>query len=76
MVGEGHRASQVFDNIRALFGKTDKGHEPINMNEITLGVLTHSRWRVERSQYYDSHRADVRTAACHGPSGSIAGGPS
>jgi signal transduction histidine kinase len=39
MVGESHRANQVFDNIRALFGRGDKGYEPIDVNEITLGVL-------------------------------------
>jgi signal transduction histidine kinase len=39
MVGESHHASQVFDNLRALFGKVGKGDEPIDVNEITLGVL-------------------------------------
>jgi signal transduction histidine kinase len=39
MVGESHRASQVFDNIRALFGRADKGSEPIDVNEIALEVL-------------------------------------
>jgi len=34
-----HRASQVFDNIRILFGKADQGHEPIDVNELALGVL-------------------------------------
>ena len=39
MVRDSHRASQVFDNLRALFGKADRGHEPIDINELTLGVL-------------------------------------
>lgn len=39
MVGETHRASQVFDNIRALFGKADQGHEPIDVNELVGGVM-------------------------------------
>ena len=39
MIGESHRASQVFDNILALFGKADKGHEPVDVNEITSEVL-------------------------------------
>ena len=39
IVGESHRASQVFDNILALFGRADKGHEPVDMNEITSEVL-------------------------------------
>jgi two-component system, NtrC family, sensor kinase len=39
IVRDSHRASQVFDNIRALFGKADQGHEPLNMNALILGVL-------------------------------------
>jgi signal transduction histidine kinase len=39
MVGDSHRASQVFDNIRALFGRADQGHEPVDVNAMTLGVL-------------------------------------
>jgi signal transduction histidine kinase len=34
------RASQVFDNIRALFGKADDGHEPINANQLIRNVVT------------------------------------
>ena len=40
MIGDSHRASQVFDNLRALFGKSDEGHEPINANELILDVVT------------------------------------
>ena len=29
-----------FDNIRALFGKADEGHEPINANELIRDVVT------------------------------------
>jgi two-component system NtrC family sensor kinase len=39
MVQGSHRASKVFDNIRALFGKADQGHEPIRLNKLALGVL-------------------------------------
>jgi two-component system, NtrC family, sensor kinase len=39
IISDSHRASQVFDNIRALFGKVDEGHELIDMNEIVLEVL-------------------------------------
>jgi signal transduction histidine kinase len=39
MVRDSHRASQVFDNIRALFGKTDEGHKPFNMNKLARDVL-------------------------------------
>src|SRR5262249_20105428 len=30
----------VFDNIRALFGKAEKGHEPVDVNHLIRGVLT------------------------------------
>jgi two-component system, NtrC family, sensor kinase len=39
MVGDSHRASGVFDSIRALFGKGDRGQEPIDMNALVRGVL-------------------------------------
>ena len=39
IISNSHRASQVFDNIRAFAGKVDKGHELIDMNEIVLEVL-------------------------------------
>jgi signal transduction histidine kinase len=39
MVSDSHRASQVFDNIRALFGKADQGHAPIDVNALTHTVL-------------------------------------
>ncbi len=34
-----HRASEVFDNIRALFGSADQVREPIDVNEMVLGSL-------------------------------------
>ncbi len=40
MVSESHRASQVFDNIRALFEKAEQGHEPINVNDLIRSVLS------------------------------------
>lgn len=39
MISEGHRTSDVFDSIRALFKKTDQGRQAIDLNEIVLGVL-------------------------------------
>ncbi len=39
MVVNSHRASEVFDNIRALFGRADRGQEPIDVNKLALGVL-------------------------------------
>jgi C4-dicarboxylate-specific signal transduction histidine kinase len=40
MISDSHRASQVFDNIRALFGKGDAGYEPIDVNDLIQGVLS------------------------------------
>jgi signal transduction histidine kinase len=39
MVKDSHRASQVFDNIRALFGRADQKHEPIDVNDLARDVL-------------------------------------
>ena len=39
IIGGSHRASQIFDNIRALFGKADAGQEPINANELIVDVV-------------------------------------
>jgi len=36
---ESHRTSEVFDSFRALFGKVDQERQPIDMNELILGVL-------------------------------------
>jgi two-component system, NtrC family, sensor kinase len=40
IIRDSHRASEVFDNIRALFGKGDAGYEPIDVNELIRGVLS------------------------------------
>ena len=34
-----HRASQIFDSFRALFGRTGQGETPIDVNEMVLEVL-------------------------------------
>ncbi len=47
IVQDSHRASKVFDNIRALFGKADRGHEPIDVNQLALGVLQMLREELE-----------------------------
>ncbi|MGC2075111.1 MAG: histidine kinase dimerization/phospho-acceptor domain-containing protein [Xanthobacteraceae bacterium] len=40
LIGDSHRASQLFDNIRALFGKADEGHESIDANQLIRAVVT------------------------------------
>ena len=37
---DSHRASEVFNNIRALFGKDDAGYESIDVNDLIQGVLS------------------------------------
>jgi signal transduction histidine kinase len=38
-VNDSHRASEIFDSIRALFGKADPGHEPIDVNDLVHSVM-------------------------------------
>lgn len=39
IVSETHRASQVFDSFRDLFGRADRKQEPIDVNGLVLEVL-------------------------------------
>ncbi len=39
MISDGHRTSEVFDGIRALFQKTDQGRQPVDVTEIVREVL-------------------------------------
>jgi signal transduction histidine kinase len=43
MVSDTHRTSDVFDGIRALFGKSDQKRLQVDVNKIVLGVLESSR---------------------------------
>jgi signal transduction histidine kinase len=43
IISDGHRTSEVFDGIRALFRKVDQGRQPVDVNAIILGVLRSSR---------------------------------
>jgi signal transduction histidine kinase len=47
IVSESHRASQIFDNIRALFRSTDLKHRAIDVNEIALESLRILRGELE-----------------------------
>jgi signal transduction histidine kinase len=38
-VNDSHRASEIFDSIRALFGKADLGHEPVDVNDLVRDVM-------------------------------------
>lgn len=39
IIADSHRASQIINDIRALFTRTDRGHEPIDVNEIVFQAL-------------------------------------
>jgi signal transduction histidine kinase len=39
IIGDCHRTSEVFESIRALFRSVDQEKQPIDVNEIILGVL-------------------------------------
>ena len=39
IVANSHRASQLINNTRALFAKTDRGREPTDLNKIAVQVL-------------------------------------
>jgi signal transduction histidine kinase len=39
VIAAGHRISQILDDIRNLFGKTERAPGPVNVNELALGAL-------------------------------------
>ena len=59
MVSDSHRASQVFDNLAALFGKGEQRHEPLDLNELAESVLDMLR--------QDLNDRGVRVAAALAP---------
>jgi signal transduction histidine kinase len=48
IIRDAHRASEVFDGIRALFRKVDQRRQPIDLNEITLEVLQSLRGELKQ----------------------------
>ena len=38
-VNDSHRASEIFDSIRALFGTSDRSREPIDLNDLVRSVM-------------------------------------
>jgi signal transduction histidine kinase len=55
LLRDSHRVEQVFDSLRALFGKSGHGHELINANEVALEAL-----RIFRDELRN-HRIIART---------------
>jgi signal transduction histidine kinase len=39
VIAAGHRINQILDDIRTLFGKTQRAAGPVNMNDLVLGAL-------------------------------------
>ena len=39
VISDAHRAGQVLDNLRILFGKVDREQEPIDLNKIAVGAM-------------------------------------
>jgi len=55
IVSESRRAGEIFDNIRALFGKTGAAKQPVDVNEVAREALRHLTREI------DAHRIVVRT---------------
>jgi signal transduction histidine kinase len=39
VIAGGHRIGQILEDIRALFGRTERAAGPVNMNDLALGAL-------------------------------------
>ncbi len=39
IIAAGHRASQILDDIRKLFGSDERAHDPVDLNALILSVL-------------------------------------
>jgi signal transduction histidine kinase len=59
MVANSHRASEVFDNIRALFGESNRAPEPVDVKELTLNVL--ESLREELGEHGITSRAELKS---------------
>jgi signal transduction histidine kinase len=60
IVTASHRASEVFDNIRVLFGSADQRQQPIDVNEMVIGALRALRGEL------DDHGVTTRTELTSG----------
>lgn len=49
-VGDSHRISGVFDSLRALFGKPDRGKELVDVNETAIEALRYLRWQLRNHE--------------------------
>ena len=51
-VGDSHRISGVFDSLRALFGKPDRGKELVDVNETAIEALRYLRWQLRNHEIF------------------------
>jgi signal transduction histidine kinase len=71
MVSDAHRASQVFDNIRALFGKANQAHAAIDLNELALAVLEALRDELKAHDITTQAALEAETPLVMGHSGQL-----
>ena len=64
MIDNSHRASEVFDGVRALFGKVDAERQPVDLNELTIEVLESLEGEIKKITVHNSLRTDCRAPAC------------
>jgi signal transduction histidine kinase len=65
IVSESHRAGQILDDIRSVFKNADQGREPIDMNEVAIGVLRTLRGELE--EHGITTRVELTTELPHVP---------
>ena len=74
MVRNSHRASGIFDNLRALFGSTNSGYERLDVNELTLSVLRIVREELVEHDIAAEVELAPRLTPDHGSQRTVAGG--
>jgi signal transduction histidine kinase len=52
MVGDSHRINELFDSLRTLFGKPDRGKELVDVNEATVEALRYLRWQLRNHKIF------------------------
>lgn len=52
MVGNSHRISELFDSLRALFGKPGRGTELVDINETAIEALRYLRWQLRNHKIF------------------------
>jgi signal transduction histidine kinase len=71
MVSESHRASSIFDNLRALFGTADGARELIDVNQLIADVLKASQAERDRHGVESILKLSADTPAVLGHRGQL-----